>query len=60
MAKREKAAPEAGDEGAQSGAVATVRMVLDRETNPGKAAYEADVHPDEVENMKAHGWQVSK
>ncbi len=33
----------------------TVRMVRDSDLFP--APHEADVHPDEVENMKRHDWR---
>ncbi|MBY6259129.1 hypothetical protein K3G69_21785 [Phytobacter diazotrophicus] len=36
-----------------------VTMVTDFESFPG-APTEADVHPDEVENWKAHGWRLGE
>lgn len=35
----------------------TVEMVRDSSTN--RPPYRADVHPDEVDNYRAHGWQIA-
>lgn len=35
----------------------TIKMRRDRPSDEG-APTEADVHPDEVENWKLHGWRV--
>lgn len=38
--------------------VKLVKMVRNEDEYP--APHSADVHPDEVENMKSAGWEVSK
>jgi hypothetical protein len=35
----------------------TIKMRRDEPTHEG-APVEADVHPDEVENWKSHGWRI--
>lgn len=48
--------PETETKPAKSPKVATVKMVRDAELYPD-GPHEADVHPDEVENFRAGGWE---
>lgn len=53
MAKQEQPAEQ------PTAKVKTVKMVCERD--PGdRRPTEADVHPDEVENMQAAGWRLDK
>ncbi|AKJ28833.1 hypothetical protein [Caldimonas brevitalea] len=50
---------DAGEPEQATGQVKTVRMVLN-EPEPTGRPTAADVHPDEVENWKAHGWTLAE
>jgi hypothetical protein len=55
----EKLAAELGGQNNQEPQGNLVTMVTDFESFPG-APTEADVHPDEVEKWKAHGWRLGE